>query len=143
MHDALQFSESSGWVYWFCYTLMPDHFHVLFRLGKARSLSTVVQSIKKWTSRRLHARGGSKRSAWQPGYFDHRIRSENDFYETVVYIFLNPIEAGLATDGWQWDGFRTKPEIEHWIKKWTMDKERLASWMAVVRRKMKEWEPKN
>jgi hypothetical protein len=33
---------------------------------------------------------------WQPNFFDHRIRSDNDFTETWHYIRRNPVAKNLC-----------------------------------------------
>jgi REP element-mobilizing transposase RayT len=35
-------------------------------------------------------------------YFDHLIRNEQDFYETIWYIRLNPVKAKLVEDWREW-----------------------------------------
>jgi REP element-mobilizing transposase RayT len=157
VHESLGFCETAGWITWYCYTIMPDHLHLLFQLHEVKTLSQFMDSMEKWTSRRINEalrrsplqraiNQGSRNRAleslptgastvWQDGFFDHRIRSQRDFDETVVYIFLNPVEDGLISDPWQWPGWRAKPEIEQWLRRWETEKERLEGWLEAVRKK--------
>lgn len=40
--------------------------------------------------------------AWQDGFFDHRIRSNESFREKALYIRNNPVRGGLVRDAAQW-----------------------------------------
>ena len=75
--------------------------------------------------RALESPPTSVSKVWQDGFFDHGIRSEQDFDETVLYIFLNPVEDGLATEPWSWPGFRAKPEIDEWLRRWQAEEKRI------------------
>jgi hypothetical protein len=37
---------------------------------------------------------------WQHEYYNHLIRSEEEFYRTVTYILDNPNKAGLRNSRW-------------------------------------------
>ncbi len=102
--ESIKLCESSGGFYLHCYTIMPDHLHLLFRVGRTKSLSQTMQSMRKWTTRSFNKLDNSQKFIWQSGFFDHRIRSEQDFYDTVQYIFLNPVAGGLTGYGWDWPG---------------------------------------
>mgnify|MGYP000423839361 CR=1 FL=1 len=39
---------------------------------------------------------------WQPEYYDHLIRDEADYAQTVAYVVNNPVKAKLAA--WRWVG---------------------------------------
>lgn len=156
VHESLSHCETAGIITWSCYNIMPDHLHILFKLHDVKTLSQFMGSMGKWTARRINqalgrsplqrAMGqGEKNRAlespptgaavWQENFFNHRIRSQKDFDETVVYIFLNPVEEGLTSDPWRWPGWRCKPEIEQWLRRWEAEKERLEEWLEAVRKK--------
>lgn len=54
---------------------MPDHIHALVAFPSDKSMSTVVGSWKRYTTRFLHVK-------WQVNFFDHRIRNGNELRET-------------------------------------------------------------
>ncbi|MCU0735734.1 MAG: transposase [Methylotetracoccus sp.] len=72
-----------------CYVLMPDHLHWLMTL-RAGGLSDAVRRLK---GRTAHAIG---RPVWQPNYYDHGIRSDEDLRKLARYIVANPLRSGLV-----------------------------------------------
>jgi REP element-mobilizing transposase RayT len=79
------------------WVIMPDHVHILVRLGQGRSLSSGVGSFKKFTSRRFTEVMG-KKPFWQDGFHDQRLRSWPGVLRKLRYIHQNPVVAGLVTD---------------------------------------------
>ena len=85
----------------YAYCLMPDHFHALVGLGESRrSLAEVCGAFKSLSTREFWRWRGGK--LWQRQFFDHVIRNEEDFYETVEYIKLNPVGKGLVERWEEW-----------------------------------------
>jgi len=86
-------------VYQYC--LMPDHFHGLIGLGPSGlSLSAICGAFKS-LSTIAYWRWGEGR-LWQPRFFDHIIRNEQDFAETAEYIRMNPVRKGLVSHWQDW-----------------------------------------
>lgn len=87
---------------WWCHLwlVMPDHVHGLIALSSSESLAKVVGDWKRFTHRRTGV-------AWQPNFFDHRIRSHESLDEKLAYVCANPVRAGLAAANiswpWQWE----------------------------------------
>lgn len=76
---------------------MPDHLHMLVRLGSAEPLSRLMQRIKAVTAaaaNKSHGNGGG--AVWMPGYHDHGLRREEDIPAIARYIVANPVRAGLV-----------------------------------------------
>lgn len=95
-----------------CGVIMPDHIHLLVRLGEKLPLGRAIARLKGKTAAALkpHLLG------WQAGYFDRRIRPFEDRLPYFLHIYLNPYRAGLLALGAQWPAFRCG-EIE---KEWFM-----------------------
>ena len=76
---------------------MPDHLHALIAFPREEAMSRVVHDWKSW-HKRTHG------IEWQDGYFDHRIRSENEFELKAHYIRRNPVVKGLCAraEDWPW-----------------------------------------
>jgi len=72
------------------YVVMPDHVHWLLQLGEASSLSETVRIYKAKVSLLIG------QSAWQPGFHDHALRTEENLIGTARYIVANPLRAGLC-----------------------------------------------
>lgn len=81
--------ETLAWV------LMPDHLHWLVELRRG-VLGTGMQAFKSRSARAINQAGGGQGRVWQPGFYDHRIRSETDLQWQARYIIENPVRAGLA-----------------------------------------------
>jgi REP element-mobilizing transposase RayT len=79
------------------FLLMPDHLHALLSFDQAASMTRVIGDWKRW-----HARKNAV--VWQDGYFDHRIRREENLEHTIAYIRRNPVARGLCAtiDDWPW-----------------------------------------
>ena len=77
------------------WVVMPDHVHWLFAL-KDGELGSVVQGMKVRTARAIRLVTGWRGSMWQSGYYDHRLRSDEDLLSQARYIIANPLRAGLV-----------------------------------------------
>ena len=105
--------------------LMPDHLHLLVRLTGGLPIARCVARLKAKTRPALQTEG----LAWQPNFYEHRLRPD-DTVETVVrYIFLNPYRGGVASgdtpNRWFWLG--TDEEI--WFKPETNDSRPDPDWL--------------
>jgi putative transposase len=88
------------------YCVMPDHFHVLvaFRV-EGVALSRWVGDFKRWVGRRARLELGVQLE-WQPSFFEHVVRKDEDLLVIARYILANPVRAGLVQD-WKtypWSG---------------------------------------
>lgn len=82
--------------------VMPNHVHVLFRLLGSRKLAGALHSWKSYSALRANSLLGLSGEFWQREYYDHLVRSEEEFYRIVEYIVRNPEKAGLRD--WRWVG---------------------------------------
>ena len=92
--STLRYADSMNWSRSLAFVVMPDHVHWLFQLGQQKSLSQLVESVKKYSGRLIGRRIG--RRVWQPGFHDHVIRAHEDLRGVARYIILNPVRAGLV-----------------------------------------------
>jgi REP element-mobilizing transposase RayT len=81
--------------------IMPDHVHLLFRprekeQGKWYSLAEIMKQIKGSSAIKVNQVLGRSGTLWQPEYFDRLIRDENELHEKWLYMWNNPLKAGLA-----------------------------------------------
>ena len=91
-------------VYTFC--LMPDHLHYLICPREdGRSIHTFTERFKGKTTN-LSWKVGWCGKLWQPRYYDHVVRAEEDLRAIAEYILNNPVRKDLAacSDQWQWSG---------------------------------------
>jgi len=78
-----------------CWVVMPDHVHLLLQLGEA-PLDRIVQRMKSASARNLNREIGRRGRFWQPAYYDHALRKEEDLRGVARYIVANPLRKGLA-----------------------------------------------
>jgi len=96
------YQEQQKWWIHFA-LLMPDHLHMLVSFP---SLVTMTKTIADWKQYQARHLGID----WQRDYFDHRIRSEEQFVEKHEYIRMNPVRKNLVAnpEDWQyvWSGLQ-------------------------------------
>jgi menaquinone-specific isochorismate synthase len=106
----------------FAWCVMPNHVHVLARLLPGQKLAGVIHSWKSFSAKRANQILGAHGAFWQREYYDHLIRSEEEFERAVRYVAENPAEANLKHWKWVWvrgrdarataaeDGGATRPD---------------------------------
>ena len=102
------------------YVIMPNHFHGIMiingpekidnvvethsdaSLHKVKNnLSDVIRGFKGSCTKRIHLTGKSTFN-WQPRFYDHIIRNENELRRIRTYIQNNPLK-------WEIDEYYQKP----------------------------------
>lgn len=107
------------------YVIMPDHIHLFVRVGMHAKLDQFIRLMKQDITKTLSCSGGSQsrfdkdgnvvhRTAatpiaakvWQPGFFDHVMRSSESYSEKWTYVRMNPVRAGLVANpnDWRYQG---------------------------------------
>ncbi|MBI4470082.1 MAG: transposase [Acidobacteria bacterium] len=91
------------------WVVMPNHVHTLFQPINGWTVAKIVASWKKFTARKIcddrRERGeGPGTPVWHREYWDRYIRNQRHFDQTVEYIHLNPVKAGLVIrpESWRW-----------------------------------------
>ena len=79
------------------YCLMPDHVHLLASPNGGDSVISFVQAFKG-RSTRLAWEFGHAGTIWQPRFYDHFLREEEDIPRAVEYILNNPVRKGLVSN---------------------------------------------
>lgn len=121
----IQRIESTGGWRLRCATFMPDHLHLLVQLGAALDLATCVRLLKGRISPLLR----DHRSAWQPGFYDHRLRESDDVLAVFLYIFLNPYRGNLLPANQRWSGFFCCQEDWDWFGPLTAESRPEPAWL--------------
>ena len=78
------------------YVVMPDHIHWMLQLLPGHELSKVVASVKGRASIRINRLNRTRGRFWQPNYYDHAVRREEDLENLAHYLTMNPVRAGLV-----------------------------------------------
>jgi putative transposase len=108
------------------YVIMPDHVHFFVQGDPNFALSPWVGVLKRAMSgavsmasqpTRLPPQGRDSQairlprkqnSLWQPGFFDHILRSDESYAQKWEYVRDNPVRAGLVA---RWDEWPHQGEI--------------------------------
>ena len=96
--EALKRSAALGYCQSLAWVVMPDHIHWLVTLSEHCSLSSLVSATKGTASRGLRRHTNLRMPIWQPGYYDHRLRAEEDLVRQARYLIANPLRAGLVNN---------------------------------------------
>jgi len=78
------------------YCFMPDHLHLLLQGSEGSSLIEFMKRFKQLSSFRYKQRTGE--GLWHRSFHDRVLRSEDELERTALYIWDNPVAAGLADD---------------------------------------------
>jgi len=80
----------------YAYVVMPNHVHVLFMPAEGVDGRGLVAEWKRYTSRVINAKRGTKGALWQKESYDHLVRDVREFNAIRAYIRGNAPE--LAFD---------------------------------------------
>ncbi len=86
--------------------VMPDHAHILARLGDRLALSQCIGKLKTSTKPILRLHG----LEWQASFHDHQLRPSDDVEAIARYAFLNPYRAGMIGLNEAWPWWRKAPD---------------------------------
>lgn len=84
------------------WVVMPNHVHVLVEFSQGFTMSTVVESWKKFSARKVNAVLGREGAFWFREYHDRFIRDEEHLYRAADYVRNNPVKAGLCSSAADW-----------------------------------------
>ena len=83
------------------YVIMPDHIHVFLRIGTGGQMGLAVKCLREAITKRLR-QDQAAMLVWQPGFFDHVMRSGESYAEKWAYVRANPVRAGLCAHAEDW-----------------------------------------
>ena len=90
----------------YTYCLMPNHLHYLISPKQdGYSILTFTDQFKGKTTNHSWKHGWQGK-LWQPRYYDHIVRAEEDLHAIAEYILNNPVRQELVDfdDDWMWSG---------------------------------------
>lgn len=77
------------------YCAMPNHLHLLaVATLPSCNLLKFVSYFKQKTAHSYQREHGQR--LWQPRYFEHILREASDFESVALYIWNNPVRAGIC-----------------------------------------------
>ncbi|MBM3852587.1 MAG: hypothetical protein FJ399_05470 [Verrucomicrobia bacterium] len=108
-----------------CMTIMPDHLHLFFRLGRRLTLSQAMARLKA-KSRRLFQ---APSTDWQKDFYNHRMRPQDSVERVIRYIWLNPYVDGLISQSQVWPHFHCCEEDWSWFSELTDENRPFPDWL--------------
>jgi putative transposase len=109
VRESLVKIEQDEMVTHWCFTIMPNHIHLLFSLdhGLLADAMQLVKGRSAFAANKVLNRRGA---FWQHESYDHVVR-ENEFARIVRYILLNPVKVQLCAQWQDWLGTYLHPSI--------------------------------
>ena len=79
----------------YAWCVMPNHVHVVFSCMAGFNTSSILHSLKGFTSKEINKLLGRSGTRWQAESYDRCIRDSEELQRTVDYVLGNPIASGL------------------------------------------------
>ena len=95
--------------------VLPDHIHMVITPKKATDYPKIIGAVKAYFSLYYETDNNEAleqsssrhkkryKAIWQKKYYEHTIRDEKDWYETMEYIKHNPLKHGLVDSVGDWE----------------------------------------
>jgi len=85
------------------YVLLPDHLHWILRPA-GEDYSKLITTFKRGVLFDLRETGilGEPGSCWQPRFWEHTIRDDEDYERCVDYVHYNAFKHGWAKSSASW-----------------------------------------
>ncbi len=104
----LRLSDREGATQTHAWVVMPDHLHWMFTLC-TDDLSSCLRRFKSRSARAVNQLRPGGGLVWQAGFYDHRLRDEDDMVVQAQYIIDNPLRRRLVANVHQYP---------HWGCQW-------------------------
>jgi len=100
------------------YCVMSNHIHLVIGAKKNEQgsyflMSSVVQSLKRYTANQINKALGKTGQIWDDYYFDRIIRDYEDYRNVINYTLNNPVKAGIVDDSSKWKDCYFNPDLVH------------------------------
>jgi len=79
------------------YCFMSDHLHLVIAPSPEASVPDFLRDFKGLSTRIAWERGYEGK-LWQPRFFDHFLRKDEDLRRAVDYIVNNPVRKGMVVE---------------------------------------------
>ncbi len=94
LESATHYETLGHWYLWLV-LVMPDHVHMIVTFDLSRGVRSTVSTWKRYQTRTLKV-------AWQSDFFEHRLRSDEEFRLKAHYIRMNPVRRNLVPQPEEW-----------------------------------------
>lgn len=105
-------SRRHGWRI-LAYCLMPNHYHLVLQI--AQDLSDGMEELNSRFATQSNRRNGRRNHLFGERFASHLIETESYLLESIRYVLLNPVRAGLVKrpEYWRWSSMRATLGLEH------------------------------
>ena len=95
--------------YCFGFTIMDNHVHMIIQTPDKDNISIIMQVINKNIATQGNKALERTGHFWGARFHSTLIESEEQLINTLVYLNLNPVKAGLVYDpkDWEWSSYNT------------------------------------
>ncbi|MEE4639363.1 MAG: transposase [Wenzhouxiangella sp.] len=102
------------------HVVLDDHLHWMLIADGSAGVSRLVSSLKLGVLQRRRSAGLAWKRLWQPRFYDHILRDENDLRRHLDYIHFNPVKHGYvdAPRDYPWSSFRAWQQRGHYDEDW-------------------------
>jgi REP element-mobilizing transposase RayT len=109
--NSIEFFESKRYIS-HVWCIMPNHVHWLMTPAQNESLTKITHSIKSFSAHQANKKLNRNGAFWNHEYYDHCVRSSEEFGRLVMYTLNNPVKAGLCKEWQEWKWLRCSEEIQ-------------------------------
>jgi len=95
------------------YAILPDHIHTIWTLPENDSdysnrWRLIKGNFTKSLPQSKQINSNGEKNIWQSRFWEHLIRSQEDYNKHCDYIHYNPVKHGLveSVDEWQFSSFK-------------------------------------
>lgn len=115
--SAFSFYAEKQHIYLGAFVVMLDHWHLLLATADGKTISTRMRDLGRWIGRKTQGDLAVQRCAWQPGFYETRIRSAKQFRFITAYVEENPVRAGLVNNPSDWKWSSAHPSYQRIVSK--------------------------
>jgi REP element-mobilizing transposase RayT len=101
VENALLYYRGKGFLL-HAWCVMPNHVHAMVTTDTTLPLNDWLESVKKFSARRINEVLGTQGSLWERESFNHLVRSMGYFGLYCEYVEANPVDAGLCESPGSW-----------------------------------------
>lgn len=108
IENTLNLLEREGLLEWLALVLMPDHLHMIIRLGDRDSLSDAIRKFKSVSAIEINRQRGTSGPVWYKGFYDRFIREGENLAAYLNYIIMNPVKKRLCSKASDYEFLKIK-----------------------------------
>ena len=103
LHESFTYTQARKSFTLNAIVILPDHIHCIWtQPDNDNNFSERWKMIKTHFSRQFHNLHDSNTPLWQPRFWEHLIRDDNDFKNHLDYIHYNPVKHDYVDTPSEW-----------------------------------------